>query len=82
MAEELVRVRMDGIEKNIGRSMAESTEGVEVLTDESPYGPDGRLRPMTRVDGRPPKKKTTVAQEAAAKKAVTSSADDKKEQGQ
>lgn len=81
MAEGLVRVRVGGIEKNMGRSLAEASEGVEVL-NEDPRNPDGSLRRETRKGGRPVKQRTTVAKKAAEKKAVTPSADDKKEQGQ
>lgn len=77
---DLVRVRLNGVEKNMGRVLAEASEGVTVL-DEPTHNGDGTPRRETRKDGRPAKKKTTVAQ-AAAKKAVTESADDKKEQGQ
>lgn len=77
---DLVRVRLNGVEKNMGRVLAESSEGVTVL-DEPTHNGDGTPRRETRTGGRPAKKKTTVAQ-AAAKKAVTESADDKKEQGQ
>lgn len=92
MTDQLVRARINGFEKNVGRAFAESTEGVEILDDEPTTNPDGTLRATTRVDGRPVKKKTTVAQSAAAKKAaakkttarqaVTASADNTKEQDQ
>lgn len=77
---DLVRARINGFEKNVGRAFAEANE-LEVL-DESTTNPDGSLRRTTRTGGRPVKKKTTVAKSAAAKKAVTSSADDMKEQDQ
>jgi len=67
MADELVRVRLGDIEKNMGRSLAERTEGVEIL-DESPRKGDGTLRGTTRKDGRRMKPKTTVAESATAKK--------------
>lgn len=70
MAEELVRVRVGDIEKNMGRSLAEASSDVTVL-DEPTKKPDGSLRGETRKDGRPVKPKTTVAKKAAAKKAVT-----------
>jgi hypothetical protein len=91
MADTLVRARINGFEKNVGRAFAETTVGVEIL-DESTTNPDGTYRATTRVDGRPVKKKTTVAESAAAKKAsakktaarqaVTASADNTKEQDQ
>ncbi len=78
---DLVRVRLNGVEKNMGRVLAEASEDVTVL-DEPTHNGDGSPRRETRKGGRPAKKKTTVAEQAAAKKAVTESADDKKEQGQ
>ena len=80
MADELVRVRINEFEKNVGKAFAEAN-GLKVL-DEPTRNGDGTLRATTRVGGRPVKKKTSVATEAAAKKAVTSSADDQKEQDQ
>lgn len=75
---ELVRVRINGIEKNVGRGFAEA-KGLDVL-DEPTHRADGSLRGETRSGGRPAKKKTSVAKEAAAKKAaVTESAPDEKE---
>lgn len=75
---ELVRVRINGIEKNVGRGFAEA-KGLDVL-DEPTRNPDGSLRDSTRTGGRRVKKKTSVAKEAAAKKAaVTESAPDEKE---
>lgn len=88
---ELVRVRVDGVEKNLGRAYAEATDGVEIL-DEPVRNRDGSLRGETRAGGRPVKSKTTVAKKAAAKKraakktpakpAVTVPATEPKEQDQ
>lgn len=75
MPEELVRVRVGGIEKNMGRSLAEASEGVEVL-DEPVRNGDGSLRGETRVGGRRAKPKTTVAKKAAEKKAAAVAATD------
>lgn len=68
MPEELVRVRVGDVEKNMGRSLAEASSDVEILANESPRNPDGSLRRETRKNGRPPKKKTTVAEAAASRK--------------
>lgn len=74
---ELVRARINGFEKNVGREYAEAN-GFEVL-DEPTTNPDGTVRATTRLDGRPVKKKTSVAKAAAEKKAaVTKSAPDQK----
>lgn len=81
MAEELVRARFNGVETNVGKTFAEMTDGVEVL-DEPTRDRAGRLRPVTRVGGRPPKKRTTVTKAAAEKKAVTESATTEKENDQ
>lgn len=62
---DLVRVRIGGIEKNVGRAQAER-HGYHVL-DESPYRGDGSLRGTTRANGRPRKPKTSVAEQVAAK---------------
>lgn len=67
---DLVRVRLDGVEKNVGRSFAEANK-LEVL-DESPYRGDGRPRPTTRKGGRPMKPKTSVAKQVAENKAAVS----------
>lgn len=75
---DLVRVRLNGVEKNMGRALAESSEGVVIL-DEPTASPDGSKRATTRRGGRRTKPQTTVAKKAAEKKAVTS-ADDTKEQ--
>jgi hypothetical protein len=64
---DLVRVRENGFELNVGRTHAEAA-GLEVL-DEPTHRPDGTLRRTTRTAGRPVKPKTTVAKSAAAKKA-------------
>lgn len=82
---DLVRVRLDGFEKTVGRTFAEKYD-LDVL-DEPATRADGSVRTETRIGGRRTKPKTTVSQEAAKKasakpaseKAVTSSADDKKE---
>lgn len=66
---DLVRVRENGFELNVGRAHAEAA-GMEVL-DEPTARPDGTLRPATRVNGRPVKPKTTVAKKAAEKKAAS-----------
>ncbi len=78
MAEELVRVRFNGVEKNMGRSFAEAT-GVEVLDDPTTRG-DRTARPTTREGGRRRQPKTTVAKSAAEKKAVTSASVEKENQ--
>jgi hypothetical protein len=62
----LVRVRLDGFEKNVGASFAESHK-LEVL-DEPTHRDDGTARPTLRAGGRRVKPKTTVAKQAAAKK--------------
>lgn len=80
MADELVRARVGGIEKNVGRKFAER-HGLDVL-DEPTTAPDGALRDATRKGGRRAKKKTTVAEAAAAKQAVTEPAHEEKEQDQ
>lgn len=74
----LVRVRLDGVEKNVGAAFAEK-HGLEVL-DEPTARPDGSVRPTTRKGGRREKPKTTVAEQVAVKKAaVSESAPIKKE---
>lgn len=65
---ELVRARINGFEKNVGRAYAETTDGVEVLDDEPTTNRDGSLRPTTRAGGRPVKPRTTVDDQATAKK--------------
>lgn len=72
MAADLVRVRFRGVEKNMSRSLAESSEGVEILDEPTTRG-DGRLLPTTRANGRARKPKTSVAK-AAEKKAATAAA--------
>jgi hypothetical protein len=69
MAEELVRVRVGDIEKNMGRSLAEASADVTVL-DEPVRNPSGSLRGETRKGGRPVKPKVTV-KKAVAKKAAS-----------
>jgi hypothetical protein len=66
---DLVRVRVDDREFNVGRAHAEANK-LDVL-DESPRFSDGSLRPVTRRGGRPRKPKVSVA-EAAEKKAAES----------
>lgn len=66
---DLVRVRVDDAEFNVGRAYAEA-RNLDVLA-ESPYHRDGTPRPVTRAGGRPRKPKVSVA-EAAGKKAATS----------
>lgn len=63
---ELVRVRLNGFEKSVGVAFAESN-GLEVLDEPARYR-DGRVRPITRVKGRPVKPRTSVADAVAAKK--------------
>lgn len=67
MSDELVRVRIGRIEKNMGRALAESA-GVEILDEPTRKG-DGSLRGETR-NGRRPKPQSTVADLAAEKKAA------------
>lgn len=67
---DLVRVRIGGIEKNVGKAFAEIND-LEVL-DEPTTNRDGTLRGTTRKDGRPVKPKTSVAKKVAEKAAVTS----------
>lgn len=74
MSDELVRVRLGDIEKNMGRALAESA-GVEIL-DEPTHKGDGSLRGETRSGGRPVKPKTTVADSATGKKAAAVAATD------
>lgn len=63
---DLVRVRIDNVEKNVGAEYAE-INGLTVL-DEPTRNDDGTLRPETRKDGRPAKPKTSVDKAAAEKK--------------
>ena len=72
MADELVRVRINEFEKNVGKAFAKVV-GLKV-PDEPTRNGDGTLRATTRVGGRRVKKKTSVATEAAAKKAAVTSA--------
>lgn len=62
---DLVRVRVNGVEKNVGRAHAER-HGYLVLDEPTRKG-DGSLRPATRSHGRPRKPKTSVAEAVAAK---------------
>jgi hypothetical protein len=68
---DLVRVKINGFEKNVGADFAKNKE-LEVLKDEPTHRPDGQLRATTRTGGRRVKKKTTVAKTAAEKKAASS----------
>lgn len=65
MSQELVRVRIDDVETNVGAAFAEA-EGLEVL-DEPTTNPDGSRREDTRPNGRKAKPKTSVAEKAAEK---------------
>jgi hypothetical protein len=62
---DLVRVRINGVEKSVGAAFAERFD-LKIL-DEPTHKPDGTLRRTTRAHGRAAKPKTTVAIEAAAK---------------
>lgn len=73
MAEELVRARINGFEKNLSRAFAEATVGVQIL-DEPTTNPDGTLRGVTRTAGRPVKPRTTVARSAARKRTAKKAA--------
>ncbi|HKY58306.1 MAG TPA: hypothetical protein VJL80_09735 [Aeromicrobium sp.] len=66
---DLVRVRVDGREFNVGRAYAAAHQ-LTVL-DESAYTRDGQTRPVSREGGRPVKPKVSVA-EAAERKAAKS----------
>lgn len=71
---ELVRVRVGTgaatREFNMGRVLAESSEGVTIL-DEPIRDELGNLRGETGKDGRPAKEKTSPATEAAKKTAAS-----------
>ena len=69
---DLVRVKINGFEKNVGATFAEIKD-LEVL-DEPTHRPDGQPLRMTRTGGRRVKKRTTVAKKAAEKKATTTEA--------
>jgi hypothetical protein len=71
---DLVRVRLDGVEKNVGRVFAEK-HGLDVL-DESALRGDGQPRLSTREGGRRRKPKTSVAKKAAEKQAAAVAATD------
>lgn len=73
MAQELVRVALGDVEKNVGRNYAEKNN-LKIL-DEPLVREDGRKIGTTRRGGRPAKPKTTVAKQAAAKKAATKTAE-------
>ena len=66
----LVRVRLNGVEKNVSEALAE-TAGLKVL-DEPVLRPDGRLRPDERV--RQPAKKAAAKKTTGAKKAAADEA--------
>jgi hypothetical protein len=66
---DLVRACLGSVEKSVSRGLAERHD-LKIL-DESAYRPDGRIRPTTRVGGRPKKPKTSVAESAAKKKAAS-----------
>lgn len=51
-ANDLVRVRFNGVEMNLGKAHAESLEDAEIL-NEPTTNPDGSLRGETRSGGRP-----------------------------
>lgn len=69
---QLVRVRHDGQEFNVGRATA-IADKLEILEDESAYDAAGAPREVTRTGGRPVKPRVSVAEKAAEKAA--SSAD-------
>jgi hypothetical protein len=75
---ELVRVRIKNgskyRRKNMGRTLAEAADNVEILEDEPTHRPDGTPLPETTDSGRPPKPPTTVDEQATAKKATARSA--------
>lgn len=76
---DLVRVRVNGYEKSLGRAYAEA-HGLEIL-DEPAVDGRGDTLPTTRRGGRKAKPKTTVDKAAEDKKAaVTESAPTKEEQ--
>ena len=66
---DLVRVRVNDIEFNVGRAYA-TAHKLNVL-DEPTHDRSGNPRPETRAGGRPRKPRTTVAEQAAAKKAAS-----------
>lgn len=68
----LVRVRANGYEFNVGAAHAKAHD-MNVL-DEPTHRRDGAPRPTTRAKGRPVKPKISVA-DAAEKKAAKQSAD-------
>lgn len=65
---DLVRVRLEHVEKNVGRAFALAND-LTVL-DEPTHKRDGSLRGTTRAGGRPVKEKTSVAKKATEKKAA------------
>ena len=70
---DLVRVRLDGVEKNVGRAFAEKNS-LNVL-DESAFRDDGQPRATTREGGRKHKPKKSVAKKATEKKAAEKQAE-------
>jgi hypothetical protein len=71
---DLVRVKINGFEKNVGADFAKSNE-LDLLKDEPTHRPDGQPRGMTRTGGRRVKPRTSVAKKAAEKKKATSKAE-------
>lgn len=75
---ELVRVRIKSGNKvrlkNMGRSLAEKSDNVEILEGEPTRRGDGSLLPTTYESGRALKPQTTVAEAAAKKKAASPAA--------
>lgn len=69
---ELVRVRIGGVEKNVGKAFA-AKHDLTVLDEPTTKG-DGSPRETTRKNGRRAKPKTTVDDSATAKKAAVASA--------
>lgn len=69
---DLVRVRLNGIEKNVGADFADIHD-LDVI-DESTTNLDGSLRGDMRAGGRPLKPKSSVAKKVAEKKAAAPSA--------
>lgn len=71
---DLVRVRINGVEKNVGRGFA-AKHDLEVI-EEPTHANGGQARKTTRKGGRPLKPKTTVAAAAAAKDPASAPAAD------
>lgn len=70
---DLVRARADDVEFTTGRALA-VRKGWQILDADPTHRPDGRMRPTTRVNGRPVKPKTSVAEAAVEKKKSTQAA--------